>query len=174
MQKSEVHKGRQLQGADFAAEFQAHAADVGSRRVFPVRDVQEQEDRRQGRREAGGDAVAAAAMRTLQNQQTEGRFPSRAVGGTQQARSHSQVLRLLAPAVHGAELPDVQGLQEPGVHEGSELQRADFGAEFEAHAADVGGRRVFPVREVPEAAVFALRRVEDESGLFDGAAEAQK
>ena len=84
------------------------------------------------------------------------------------------MLRLLAPAVHGAELPDVQDMQESEVHEEGELQGGDFTAEFEAHSEDVGGRRVFPVREAPEAAVFALRKVKDESGLFTRAAAEQQ
>ena len=60
------------------------------------------------------------------------------------------MLRLLAPAVHGAELPDVQEVQRPEVHQGRELQGADHSAQFEPHSEVVRGRRVFQVRDVQE------------------------
>ena len=76
------------------------------------------------------------------------------------------MLRLLALAVHGANLPDLQEVQKPGVHKRAELQRAYPKAELEAHAVDFGGRRVFPVRAVTEAGVFALQKGEEERSFF--------
>ena len=168
MQKPDLLERRQLQGSYCAVEFQSHPEVVRGRGVFPVRDVQEQQDRRRGGRErsAGG----AAVVRPLQDGEDKGRVPARAVESPQQTRPHSEVLRLLAPAVHRAELPDVQDMQESGVHERAELQRAYLKAELEAHAVDFGGRRVLPVREVP-AAVLILRRMEDEGGLFGRSAQ---
>ena len=76
--------------------------------------------------------------------------------------------------MHGAELQDVQGMQEPGVHEGRELQGSHHAVELEVHAVDAGAGRVFPVRELPEAGVFTLQTVKDKGGLFERAAEAQQ
>ena len=84
------------------------------------------------------------------------------------------MLRLLAPAVQRAELQDVQGLQEPGVQEGRQVQAAHFTAPLEPHAEVVRGRRVFRVREMREAAVLALRRAENEGGLLERAIEEQQ
>ena len=74
--------------------------------------------------------------------------------------------------MHGAELPDVQGMQEPGVHEGRELQGSHHAVELEVHAVDAGAGPVFPLRELPEAGVFTLQTVKDEGGLFERAAQA--
>ena len=84
------------------------------------------------------------------------------------------MLRLLAPAVHGAELQDVQGLQEPRVHEKRQVQEAYFTAPLEPHAEVFRGRRVFRVRELREAAVLPLRRAEDKGRFFERSAEAQQ
>ena len=137
-----------------------------------VRDVQEEEDGRQGRVEVRSEA--GAAVRPQQREEDEGRNYAVAVASQRRRGLHSQMLQLLAPAVRGAELPDVLGLQESRVYEWGELQRADLGAEFDAHAADVGGRPVLPAREMPEAVVVALQEVEDEGGLFERAAAVQQ
>ena len=71
-------------------------------------------------------------------------------------------------------MPDVPDLQEPEVHEGRELQGSGFAAPLESHAEVRRGRRVFPVRELPEAGLFTLQTVKDKGGLFERAAEAQQ
>ena len=71
VQKPEVHERRQVQGADFAAEFEAHAEVVHGRRILPMRDVQEQEDTRQRGREARGDEAGVPEDAVLALQRLE-------------------------------------------------------------------------------------------------------
>ena len=146
LQEPGVYEGRQVQGAHHAAELEAHAVDAGAGCILHVRDVQEQEDRRCEGRE--GRCAAGAAVRSVQQEEAQRRFPEGAVERKQQAWKYPEMLRLLAPAVHGGQLPDVQEVQEPGVHEGREVQGADFAAPLDPNAKIVRGRRVFPLREL--------------------------
>ena len=172
LQKPGVHQGRQLQGAHHAAELEAHAVDAGAGCILHVRDVQEQEDRRCEGRE--GRCAAGAAVRSVQQEEAQRRFPEGAVERKQQAWKYPEMLRLLAPAVHGGELPDVQEVQGPAVHEGLDLQRGHHAAELKVHAVHAGASRVFSLRELPAAGVFTLQTVKSEGGLFERAAQQQQ
>ena len=76
--------------------------------------------------------------------------------------------------MHRAQLQDVQGLQEPGVHEGLDLRRGHHAAELQVHAVHAGASGVFSLRELPAARVFTLQTVKSEGGLFERAAQQQQ
>ena len=172
MPKPQVHQEGKVRRSDFAAEREAHAEDVDGSPVLPVRDVQEQEDRQQDSR-AAGDA-AAAAVRPLREVQDDGGLSISAVEQSRRTWPHSEVLRLLAPAVRRAKLPDMQGLPGSRMHQRGAVPRAYSAAECTACAADIRRRPGLPVREMPEAAMFTLRRLEGDSGFPERAAQAQQ
>ena len=172
VQEPGVHQGRQLQGAHRAAQLEAHAVHAGAGRILPVRQVQKQEDRRCEGRE--GRCAAGDAVRSVQEEEAQRRFPEGAVERKQQAWKYPEMLRLLAPAVHGGELPDVQEVQGAAVHEGLDLQRGHHAAELKVHAVHAGASRVFSLRELPAAGVFTLQTVKSEGGLFERAAQQQQ
>ena len=171
LQGSKLREGRELQGADVATEVLAYPEVVGRRRVFPLRDVQNQEDRRQVGREARGDA--GAAVRHLQRQEARRKVFQLAGDGERQAWQRAEVLRLLVPEVHGAKLPDMQGVQESRLRARSELQGPHLAFVYDEVSADSSASPVLPERQVPDAAAFGLRGLENEGGLFTRAAQTQ-
>ena len=108
MPRPKVHEEGKMRRSHFAAALEAHSEDADRSPVLPVRDVQDQEDRQQESRAAGDDA--ATAVRPLREVQDEGGLSISAVEQSRRPWPYSEVLRLLAPAVRRAKLPDMQGL----------------------------------------------------------------
>ena len=92
---------------------------------------------------------ANAAVLSLRRDPDQGGMSTRAMEEQRGPRSHPEVLRLLASAMRGAQLRDVQGMQECNVHPGGEMQEQCKDAEREADAAVICRSALLPLRELP-------------------------